>query len=347
MKKLLIIIASALLAVGCNGTKTYVIEGHIDGLDGQVIVADINGQQEFASVLSPDGNFTLEVESATPLFATLVLDGQSVLPLFLEGSPIKVEGDFAEMQTIAATGTPANDAFKEFNLKQWELMSPLMDSESPEEEIIALIGKMQEIMNESYLANKDNLWGAYLFISNKYRELEADEIIEAIEAYPKGVQKMEEMAVVREYAEGLLKTGVGQQFIDITMPNAEGVDVALGEIVKANKYVLVDFWASWCRPCMAELPYLHEAYKAYHPLGFEIYGVSLDEDGAAWKSTIEQQNMSWVNVSTLQGWNTPAAQSYSVDSIPANLLIDAEGKIVAKNLRGEALAEKLYELLGN
>ena len=344
MKKLLIIIASALLAVGCNGTKTYVIEGHIDGLDGQVIVADINGQQEFASVLSPDGNFSLEVESATPLFATLVLDGQSVLPLFLEGSPIKVEGDFAEMQTISATGTPANDAFKEFNLKQWELMSPLMDSESPEEEIIALIGKMQEIMNESYLANKDNLWGAYLFISNKYRELEAEEIIEAIEAYPKGVQKMEEMAVVREYAEGLLKTGVGQQFIDITMPNAEGVDVALGEIVKANKYVLVDFWASWCRPCMGEVPYLLADYAEYHDKGFEIYGISLDNNKDAWVNTMNDKGMKWVNVSILGGWEAPAVKDYAVSSIPTNFLINSEGVIIAKNLRGEALGAKLAEI---
>lgn len=95
---------------------------------------------------------------------------------------------------------------------------------------------------------------------------------------------------------------------------------------------------------MGEMPYLLDAYAKYHDKGFEIYGVSLDDNGDSWKKTIEQQGMKWVNVSTLGGWQTEAAKEYSVNSIPANFLINAKGEIIARNLRGEALAEALAEI---
>ena len=95
---------------------------------------------------------------------------------------------------------------------------------------------------------------------------------------------------------------------------------------------------------MGEMPFLLDAYAKFHSKGFEIYGVSLDESAEAWRSAIDKQGMKWVNVSEVAGWNTPAAKEYSVNSIPANFLIDSEGKIIAKDLRGEALIEKLVEL---
>ena len=347
MKKIVLIVAAALAMVACNSTKTYVVEGQISGLEGEVAIMDLSGEELMASATVTDGSFTMNVKSEGPAFTVLSINGQMMTPVFLDGSPIKIVGDMANPQTIVSGGTAANDGFAEFNAMQWELMGPVMSGEVTDDKVMEVFMEIEQRTAESYEKNADNLWGAYLFVSNKYREMETEEILATIEAYPADIQKMNEVALLKEYAEGRLKTGIGQRYIDITMPNVEGVEVPLSEVIAINKYVLLDFWASWCRPCMSELPYLHDAYKAYHPLGFEIYGMSLDEEEAAWKSTVEQQNMSWVNVSTLQGWNTPAAKAYSVDSIPANLLIDAEGRIVAKNLRGEALVEKLYELMGN
>ena len=136
-------------------------------------------------------------------------------------------------------------------------------------------------------------------------------------------------------------------YIDIDQPNQKGESVSLKSVVenKKNRYVLLDFWASWCGPCMAEMPHLREAYKLYHKKGFEIYGVSLDSNREAWVGAIEKQQMRWVNVSALEGFKTSAADDYAVESIPTNYLIDcSNGVIVAKNLRGEAVAEKLAEL---
>lgn len=344
MKKFLTIVAAALLAVGCNSTKTYVVEGQIEGLTGEVAVMNMAGDEVLTSVESTDGTFSLNVKSATPMFAVLALNGNPTLPLFIDGSPIKVEGDMEKVNALVASGTASNDAFAKFNKGQMEIMEFLMTDEATEDDMMEGFAILQEMMNASYEDNKSNLWGAYLFVSSKYREMEADEILATVEAYPADIQKMEEITLVREYAEGLMKTAVGQPYTNITLPNADGVEVSLKEIVEANKVTLLDFWASWCRPCMGEMPYLLEAYATYHDKGFEIYGVSLDDNADAWKATIEKQGMQWVNVSTLDGWQTEAAKEYAVNSIPANYLIDSEGKIIAKNLRGEALAEKLAEI---
>ena len=138
----------------------------------------------------------------------------------------------------------------------------------------------------------------------------------------------------------------GEKYKEIAGLNSpEGKEIKLSQVVGDNKYTLLDFWASWCGPCMAELPYLKAAYDTWHGKGFEIYGVSYDEDGAAWRGAITGGEMNWVHVSALKGWGCPTQALYGVNSIPRNYLIDRKGNIVAKNLRGEALAKKLEELL--
>ena len=112
-----------------------------------------------------------------------------------------------------------------------------------------------------------------------------------------------------------------------------------------GKMVAVYFSASWCGPCMGEVPYLVADYAKYHELGFEIFGVSLDSNKEAWINAIKTKELVWKNVSTVQGWAEPAAADYAVSAIPANFLVDSEGTIVATDLRGEALGQKLEELL--
>lgn len=341
MKKILIAVAVALLAVGCNTTKKYVVEGSVSGLNGEVLLVDMNMADTLAMTNSVDGTFRLEAKSETPMFATLMLDNEPVLPVFLDGSPIKVEGDFAELKDVAASGTPANEAYAEFNAKQWELIAPLMSGEASEEETVKLYAEMQQYIDENYKANQNNLWGVYLFVSSRFIEYTPEEILEVVNGYPEEYREIEEVKAIINYAEEALRTEVGQPYMDITLPNVEGEEVSLKSVVESNKLVLLDFWASWCRPCMGELPYLVRAYEEFHDKGFEIYGVSLDENAEAWKSAIEKNGMKWVNVSNVTGWDTPAARTYAVTSIPANFLIDSEGKIVAKNLRGEQVMEAI------
>ena len=112
-----------------------------------------------------------------------------------------------------------------------------------------------------------------------------------------------------------------------------------------DKPALVDFYASWCGPCMGEVPFLVDTYAKYHGKGFEIYGVSFDEDRGDWLGAVEQNDMNWLHVSEVKGFDNQAAKDYAIQGIPSNFLIDGQGTIVARNLRGEALYEKISELL--
>jgi thiol-disulfide isomerase/thioredoxin len=140
-------------------------------------------------------------------------------------------------------------------------------------------------------------------------------------------------------------TGINSKFVDLGLPGPQGQTVWVGDYVGQNKLVLIDFWASWCGPCIRELPNVVKAYERFHDKGLEIVGVSLDKDKARWLAAIEQTGQKWPQMSDLKGWDCAGAQIYGIQSIPANVLIDSQGKIVARDLRGDALLEEIESRL--
>jgi thiol-disulfide isomerase/thioredoxin len=140
-------------------------------------------------------------------------------------------------------------------------------------------------------------------------------------------------------------TGINSKFVDLGLPGPQGQTVWVGDYVGQNKLVLIDFWASWCGPCIRELPNVVKAYERFHDKGLEIVGVSLDKDKAKWLAAIAQTSQKWPQMSDLKGWDCAGAQIYGIQSIPANVLIDSQGKIVARDLRGDALLEEIESRL--
>lgn len=138
---------------------------------------------------------------------------------------------------------------------------------------------------------------------------------------------------------------VGKEAPNFTLDTPDGEAVSLSDL--RGNYVLIDFWASWCRPCRMENPNVVRVYNKYHEKGFEILGVSLDRTKAAWLQAIEKDGLTWMHVSDLKFWNSAAAQLYGVRGIPYTVLVDPEGNVIAQNLRGASLESKLAELLGN
>ena len=134
-------------------------------------------------------------------------------------------------------------------------------------------------------------------------------------------------------------------YTDISLPGPQGQTVKVSDYVGKNKLVLIDFWASWCGPCMGEMPNVVKAYEMFHAKGLEIVGVSLDKNKASWLASVEQTGQKWPQMSDLKGWECEGAALYGIQSIPANVLINEQGEIVAQNLRGDALLKEVESRL--
>lgn len=330
---------SALLMVACNNSTVYTIEGTLEGAEGTIALTNLRGQTIVEAELV-DGAFKLVHESETPFPGYLRLGEDKFLAAVYadEVKDINVSGSVEEPVVEGGVATAAANSWMTF---QNGLVARIQAGE-PQEPIYAEYEQMIDKYREE---NKDNLYGIMQFINNALYEMEPQEVIDQIAALPERYQKMEETQSVVERAEAMLKVAVGKPCVEIVAPDVDGNEVKLSDVYKANKYTLIDFWASWCGPCMGEVPYLLEDYAKYHPLGFEIYGLSLDSNREAWVNAINTKGLGWINVSRVNGWDEPAVNDYAVTGIPSNFLVDSEGIIVARDLRGEALGAKLEELL--
>lgn len=224
--------------------------------------------------------------------------------------------------------------------------------------IASLRDEMEELQNEyktfelEYIKNNpDALISALLLeraISSK--AVESAKIQEMFNALSKEIQDSKpgkrvatNVEKLKKSEEAEKKTAVGAKAPNFSGPTPDGKEIALTDVL--GKATLIDFWAAWCRPCRAENPNIVSVYKKYHDKGLNIIGVSLDKSEEAWKKAIADDGLEWNHVSHIAYFNDEIAQQYNVDAIPAAFLLDENGVIVAKNLRGPALEAKVAELL--
>ena len=204
--------------------------------------------------------------------------------------------------------------------------------------MLALNGKMEELKKYT------NTLVPAAYLPTMFQELNYEQLSELFSpATP--YYNHPQMKGVKEFYEMLALKQPGQPFHDITANDMYGREHKLSEWCGKGNYVLVDFWASWCGPCRQEMPTVVECYNKYHGKNkFEVVGISLDEDAAAWKASVKKLGMAWPQLSDLKGWKSDAAAAYGVAAIPSNVLVDPQGQIIATDLRGEDLKAKLAEL---
>ena len=358
MRKIFAIAMAAAMMVGCGSNTKFTIKGESDKFAGKYAYLQVEEGQELKTIdsVAVAGNaFTLAGETEAPYSAYVVVkDAGAERPefyaeVYVEPAQITIEEVAGERPSFKAVGGAMNDAMNAVNDKLAAIEAKMGEGDNS-----ALEAEYYAALYDAIIANGGNLV-AQNILRNNYYAFEPQQVIDAIATMPAETQ--ESFANMKRSAEQALKVLPGNQYIDITEEGTgeqpqtltpDGKVLTLKSVVenKANKYVLIDFWASWCGPCMREVPYLVDTYKKYHSKGFEIYGVSFDRAREPWLKAIEEKELDWVHVSAVNYWDNKARHDYAVNSIPANFLVDcATGKIIAKGLRGEQVAEKIGELL--
>ncbi len=347
MKKLtyLVIATAALGMVACTGNKAgYVVTGTVEGAaDGDTVyLQEATGRNltKLDTAVISKGTFTFKgtQDSAVNRYVTCEVNGTPLMvDFFLENGKINVT---LGKDDDSVTGTANNDAYQELR------DSTLSDEqkEAKQKEGADLQEQYENAVKEAVQKNITNPVGVFLFKQTFYNNSTAEN--EALlQQIPANLQNDEAIARIKELTDKQKKTAVGTLFVDFEMQTPEGKTVKLSDYVGKGKVVLVDFWASWCGPCRREMPNLVEAYAKYKGKNFEIVGVSLDQDGAAWKEAIKKMDMTWPQMSDLKFWQCEGAQLYAVNSIPHTVLIDGSGKIIARGLHGEELQAKIAEVV--
>lgn len=232
-------------------------------------------------------------------------------------------------------------AFEKARLEQDDIMV----NELREENISLLqeeVGYKRQFVNE----NSNSIFGLMLLSELFYQEeLSGEETAQILQKLSPKMSSHPLVTDLKEKIEISKKADVGGIAPNFEAPSPNGENLSLNEVL--GKYTIIDFWASWCRPCRAENPNVVKVYEKYHEKGLNIISVSLDKEGQKdrWTQAIEDDKMNWFHVSNLQFWQDPIARQYNVRSIPATFLLDEQGRIIDKNLRGAALEARIAELL--
>ena len=361
---------------------SYVISGDIQGIPDSTMVElypmSHSKSDPIAEAMVIGGKFEFSGKAEEPILVMLtVKDNYGSTRFMLENADIQIKGNASaedvadgkkdyDFKDITVQGSPLTDKYNELMSGRNELdrqflamrenYSDIMeitagsdkgksDSVRATDRFKAMLAEegrffaaFDSVFNAVVRENKDSFWGPLMMIAQvTYLSPANRELYEVLGDSAKN-SHYGQMVYKELYPLGR----PGDKVPDFTATDIKGGKISLSEIAKANKYVLVDFWASWCRPCRAEIPNVKAIYDKHHADGFEIVSVSIDEEENPWIKAVEKEGLVWPNA---RDTDKSIAGKYNVTSVPTMVVIDSEGKLVAENLRGEELAAKIDELM--
>lgn len=365
MKKIIYLTGIIIIIFACSSEPHYTIIGKIDGSDsitfllqkrdaGKIITID--------SAISKKGSFKMKGGAVDyPQMIQLVAKGKTMrTSFFIENSEIKITGRLDSLFNAKITGSKTQDEYQTFinsnKVLSDKYSKTYIDYQAAgragntsrvaelEKEAVTIQNEMTALQKDFVRNNPGSYFAPSILNSLSY-EMEAGEIESLINAMDTNVARIPLIIGLKERVAVMKTVAVGQKAPDFNMPDINGNLVTLSSKI-GSKLLLVDFWAAWCSPCRQENLNLVKVYNEFNKKGFEVFGVSLDQTKEAWLKAIADDKLTWTHVSDLQYWNNAAAKIYAVTSIPANFLLDETGTIIARNLRGEDLYNKVNEILG-
>ena len=347
-----------LLLVSSLGASAQqaVVSGNITGLqEPTVLFSHAAGDSAITdTVVVTNGTFTWSAPMTGPqkvyvLFATRMVE------FFAEPTNIQITGNADSLGSVKISGSKTQDEADAFERS----LKDISDQEMPlyhnwgkgsKAEQVALEAKLDALREQrrrranQYIAAHPKSAFSVSLVSDRAMMGEYDDVKNIYNLLDPSAQQTVTGKQVASRLNVLKRSATGERMLNFTQNNVEGQPVRFADF--NGKYVFVDFWASWCGPCRAENPNVLQAYNKYKDKNFTVIGVSLDDNGDKWKKAIKDDNMPWTQASDLKGWKNEVSTYYGIMGIPSSLLIDPQGKIVARNLRGAALNQKLAELFG-
>ncbi len=383
-KKFITYLIAALIFYGCKTNVAEISGTLMKPAEGSYIYLEELRPQELARVdsvaISPEGNFAFKREVTGPSFYLLKINDNNFLTMLLEPGDRIIMKSYSDSLSypVSLTGSKATELMTEYNftlrksIKKFSALNGIyMDNiNNPElpEVVESLDSMAQNYLNEINAYTKNyidknitslvSLVALYqqiapnVYVMNASRDMKYFIRVDSSmrKNYPENAlvaslhEQVEEMSAgMTRQAEETPAAGEGSEAPEISLPTPEGDTIRLSST--RGSVVLLDFWASWCLPCRKENPNLVKAYSTYHRKGFQIFQVSLDKTKEAWLKGINDDKLGeWIHVSDVKYWNSVVVPLYKIESIPANYLLDKDGKIIASNLRGEQLEKTLSEI---
>ncbi len=368
MKKTIIFLIACVVLTSCNQLKEneYRLNVEISGVeDGKKVTVKKSDEQnlpvDLDSTVVKDGKFVISGFSETPELHYIFIESvQGNLGYIAEPGNIKAIAYKDSITKSVLSGTPNNDDFNSF-LNESKAIGNKINairtayadaSKTGDTVTLATLGETyRELMVEAgefetnFIKNHPNSFMSALILERMFFAggKSADEVKKLFDPMSDEIKGTRVGKNISRRLEDLSKTNVGSVAPDFEGPTPEGTRLSLAAV--KGKVTIIDFWASWCKPCRAENPNVVELYNKYHDKGLNIIGVSLDKTADAWKQALEADALPWQHVSNLQYWQDPIARLYNIRSIPATFILDAQGKIVAKGTRVRAYEDKIIELL--
>lgn len=360
MIKTMIGLTIAALTMTACSSNSFKVEGVAEGFDdGDTLLVMSESPVPLDTIFVKDGKFEWagEVDS---VFVCSVVSPKNMASAMFFREPGTIHLLLSADGNSEVSGTKANDALQELNnvqkqlQKKAESLIPQLYADSIDEnqqkELYAQYEALQKEMGESFATiaknNIDNELGYFLLTQLAYSDVftRAD-LTETIGRMPAEYQQRQAVREIQKMLDTSFSTDEGDQIMDFTMQSPEGNEVSIMDLVKENKITVLDFWASWCQPCREEMPKMKQLLADNKDKGFGIVGISLDDDKEAWIGCIEELELPWPHISDLEGGMSTVARSFGVQAIPFTAVIDQNGKVLKKGLRGEALAQFVSEQL--